>query len=228
MFSFIAKTAGCAPKAGGMLSKFATRGLKRPEIMGMRQLTFKNGFHTRPTFTNSAFWDHGHTGSVAQTMSFRNAQNSNLGTTGLLLGIMGLSATYLIHHNPILNDSANIYSVEGLPPAPKGYEYVKVPEKPKFDKLFGGRLNYKELTLGSMFGLISGLIVGQLSTVFVFIALGAYLAAQYLHAQGILTVPVTKIIKVGSEDIDVRQMVFDQPSFSITYILSFLIAAYNV
>lgn len=228
MFSFIGKTAGYAPKAGGVLSRFAARGLKGSGITMMNQLGLRNEFHTRPAFANSFSWGRQSDGSIVETMSFRNAQNGNISRAGLLLGIVGLSATYLVHHNPILNDAANLYSVEGLPAPPKGYDYVKLPEKPKFDKVFGGKLNYKELTLGSVFGLVSGLIVGQLSTVFVFIALGAYLAAQYLHAQGILTVPVTKIIKVGSEDIDVRQMVFDQPSFSITYVLSFLIAAYNV
>ncbi|VEU24029.1 DEKNAAC105244 [Brettanomyces naardenensis] len=152
-------------------------------------------------------------------------ESSQRARTGLVIGIMGLSATYMVNHNPIKNDSA--YYDQQLPPPPAGYGYVKVPEKPKYDGAFGGKLSYKELTLGSVFGLVSGLIVGQLSTVFVFIALGAYLAVQYLHAQGILTIPVTKIIRIGSEDIDVRKMVFDRPSFSITYILSFLVAAYN-
>lgn len=143
-------------------------------------------------------------------------------------GLLGLGVAFAINTNQIHNDAAaSAYELEGLPPPPKGYDYVKVPEKPKYNGAFGGKLNYKELTIGSVFGMVSGLIAGQLSSVFVFLALGAYLAVQYLHAQGILTIPITKVIRVGSEDIDVNKMIFEQPSFSITYLLSFLIAAYN-
>lgn len=140
-----------------------------------------------------------------------------------MLGVVGLSATYLAaNRHTILNDAAY-----GMPPAPKGYTYVQVPNTPQYDGAFGGKLNYKELALGSVFGTIAGLVCGQLSSFFVAAGLGFYLVFQYLYSQGIVTVPFTKVIKIGSEYIDVKKMVFDKPSFNLTFISSFLIAAYN-
>ncbi|QPG75583.1 hypothetical protein FOA43_002940 [Brettanomyces nanus] len=190
--------------------------LKYAPRLGISPLFLKNSFNLSKRVNGKSFSSYGWKSHY---------DHSSRASKGVVIGLMGISATYLINHNPIRNDSALAYS-QG-PTTPKGYQYVKIPEKPKYDGAFGGRLNYKQLALGSIFGMLSGLIAGQLSSLFVFFSLGVYLAAQYLHAQGVLTIPMTKIVRIGTEDIDIRQMVFEQPSFSITYVLSFLIAAYN-
>lgn len=93
---------------------------------------------------------------------------------------------------------------------------------------FGGRVNYNELTIGSITGLFLGIIAGKLSSAIVFLTLSGYFLTQFLESRGIISIPWTQVIQVGSEKIDVKSLVLDKPAFKIPFVLSFLIAAYNI
>ncbi|GME92671.1 unnamed protein product [[Candida] boidinii] len=161
--------------------------------------------------------------------SYKSASSSftSPGKYGLLLGLVGFGSTYSIINKPLIkNDSAYATSPEIIQRRASGA--VSEAAKPEFDGALGGRLNYQELSIGSMAGLILGIIAGKLSSVIVFTSISIYLTIQFLNAKGIITVPFTRIIKVGAQSIDIRAMIFEQPSFNITFILTFLLAAYSV
>lgn len=93
---------------------------------------------------------------------------------------------------------------------------------------FGGKLDYQELTIGSITGLFLGILAGKLSSAIVFLTLSAYLLTQFLENRGIITIPWRQFINIGTEKIDVKKLVLNQPSFKISFVLTFLIAAFNV
>ncbi|KAH3666454.1 hypothetical protein OGAPHI_003450 [Ogataea philodendri] len=142
---------------------------------------------------------------------------------GVSLGVLGFSSYWLwnnqIKSEVAVNDQSRLAFEKGA---------QDLAQKPVHDKSFGGKLNYQELSIGSMCGLACGIVVGKLSSLIVFVSLSFYLGVQFLQSRGIITIPWTRYIKVGSQLIDVRQMVFEQPSFNITFILTFLLAAYYV
>ncbi|GME79480.1 unnamed protein product [Ambrosiozyma monospora] len=148
---------------------------------------------------------------------------------GLSLGLAGAVTAFATHNNPLKNDSSyNTIQAEATN-ALNDVNRAFTPEKktPRFDGAFGGKLNYTHLSIGSMFGLVIGLCVGKLSSLFVFISLGVYLSVQFLNQKGIINITTTKFIKVGNSYVDIRDMILEQPSFNIPFILSFLIGAYN-
>ncbi|KAG7752132.1 hypothetical protein KL911_003930 [Ogataea haglerorum] len=142
---------------------------------------------------------------------------------GVSLGVLGISS-YWLYHNQIRNEVAigdqKQLQIEST--------VQDIAQKPQYDKSFGGKLDYQELSLGSMCGLVCGMVMGKLSSIFVFLSLSFYLGVQFLNSRGIVTIPWTRYIKMGSHLIDVRQMIFEQPSFNISFILTFLLAAYYI
>lgn len=115
--------------------------------------------------------------------------------------------------NPIGQISSNVKSVATDTPASTG---------------FGGRVNYNELTIGSITGLFLGIIAGKLSSAIVFLALSGYFLTQFLESRGIISIPWGKVIHIGSETIDLKSLVLEKPSFKVPFVLTFLIAAYNI
>lgn len=101
---------------------------------------------------------------------------------------------------------------------------TKTPTKTRF----GDYLNYEELTIGSVTGLFLGIILGKLSQVFVFISLSSFLLVEFLQSRNIINVPWNYILTVGKQKINLKQLVFEKPSFKISFVLSLIIAAYNV
>lgn len=89
-------------------------------------------------------------------------------------------------------------------------------------------LNYQELCIGSITGLFLGIIAGKLSSAIVFLTLAGYFLTQFLESRGIVTIPWRQVVTVGKEKIDVKSLVLEQPSFKVPFVLTFLIAAYNV
>lgn len=77
-------------------------------------------------------------------------------------------------------------------------------------------------------GLFLGVIIGKLSQVIVFASLASYFLVEFLESRGIITIPWNYFITVGKERISLKQLFFEQPSFKISFVLSFIIAAYNV
>ncbi|CAI5756905.1 unnamed protein product [Candida verbasci] len=105
---------------------------------------------------------------------------------------------------------------------------IKVNEKGYTESRFNNYLNYQELTIGSVTGLFLGIIIGKLSQVFLFVTLSSYLLLEFLQSRNVINIPWNKIVSIGKEKIDIKQLVFEKPSFKISFILSLIIAAYNV
>ncbi|MCP8718196.1 MAG: FUN14 domain-containing protein [Asgard group archaeon] len=108
-------------------------------------------------------------------------------------------------------------------------EQVKSEIQQPFKKSrFNGYLNYEELTIGSVVGLFLGIIIGKLSQVIVFVSLSSYFLLEFLENRNIITIPWNYFITIGKERINLKQLFFEKPSFKISFVLSFIIAAYNV
>ena len=91
-----------------------------------------------------------------------------------------------------------------------------------------GKLNYSDLSIGSITGLFLGIVIGKLSTAIVFLSLSSYLLLQFLENRGIITIPWTSVLSFGGRKLDLKTLVFNRPSFKISFIATFLLAAYNV
>lgn len=93
----------------------------------------------------------------------------------------------------------------------------------------GRYINYQQLTLGSMTGAFSGFIIGKFSKLLVVLCVSGYLTTQFLYSRGIqipgLQFLSTTIIQWGKESISVRDLVMEQPSFKVSFISAFVVAA---
>ncbi|KHC40913.1 Protein not essential for viability [Candida albicans P76055] len=101
-------------------------------------------------------------------------------------------------------------------------------QKQYHESRFSNYLNYEELTIGSVVGLFSGVIIGKLSQVIVFVSLSSYFLIEFLENKNIIHIPWNYFITIGKEKINLKQLFFEKPSFKISFVLSFIIAAYNV
>lgn len=135
-----------------------------------------------------------------------------------LASVLGFSALALGSFlNPILNNAA-----------------IRLNLAPVFDSAphskTNGRfyLNYQELTIGSVTGMVLGIIIGKISSMLVFLGLSSYFLIQFLELRNIITIPWNSIISVGKERINVKDLVFNNVNFKIAFVLTFLIAAFNV
>lgn len=102
------------------------------------------------------------------------------------------------------------------------------PQQQYHESRFNNYLNYEELTIGSMVGLFLGVIIGKLSQVIVFVSLLSYFLIEFLENKNIIHIPWNYFITIGKEQINLKQLFFEKPSFKISFVLSFIIAAYNV
>lgn len=152
------------------------------------------------------------------TKSFRSLPLL-FGSTGSLV----LFHTY--HHNFIHNDTAVLSS---SPVGEQIHSNVTVQRKKIHSSRFGGALNYQELSIGSITGLFLGIIVGKLSSAIVFLSLSSYFLIQFLESRNIISIPWNSVINLGSNKINVKELLLHKPSFKISFVLSFLIAAYNI
>lgn len=132
-----------------------------------------------------------------------------------------LSGAILRTQPVIFNDALSVSNPQRnyLPPA--------VQAKVRTSR-FNGKLDYSELCLGSLTGLFLGIVVGKLSSVLVVISVSTYLLIQFLENRGMISIPWTSILNIGNRKWDVKQLFFDKPSFKVSLVLSFLIAAFNV
>ena len=95
-------------------------------------------------------------------------------------------------------------------------------------KDFQATINFEQMTIGLITGMVLGVIVGKLSLALVLVTLLAYFLVSYLEKKGIISVPWNQIISLGREKINVKHLIFEKPSFKVPFSLAFLIAAYNV
>lgn len=124
---------------------------------------------------------------------------------------------YFSRKRAVLNDTATAYKPT-----------VTIPKREPVTSRFNGKLNYQELSIGSITGLFLGIIVGKLSSAILFLSLSTYLLLQFLESRNVITIPWNAIINIGSEKINVKELILHKPSFKISFILSFIIAAYNI
>lgn len=132
-----------------------------------------------------------------------------------VLGFSALALGSLL--SPILNNAAIRLNLAPI--------FESAPHS-KTDGRF--HLNYQELTIGSVTGMVLGIIIGKISSMLVFLGLSSYFLVQFLELRNIITVPWNSIISIGKERINVKDLVFNNVNFKIAFVLSFLIAAFNV
>ena len=101
-------------------------------------------------------------------------------TTKLGLAI-GASTALLLHtHSKILNEAANLGTININTPNQYNPKQIVDPDSlshPRTSR-FNGNLHYRQLSYGSLAGLFFGVVIGKLSSVLVFITLSAVLTLQ--------------------------------------------------
>lgn len=133
-----------------------------------------------------------------------------------------LGTSYLLRPRTIIfNDAVAISQTQ------KTYAPESVATKARHSRL-SGKLDYGELCLGSVTGLFLGIIIGKLSSAIVFLTASSYLLLQFLENKGVIKIPWTSILTIGGRKWDLKSLFFNQPSFKLSFVSSFLIAAFNV
>lgn len=92
-------------------------------------------------------------------------------------------------------------------------------------------LVYEQLTLGSMTGALAGYVLGKLSKALVVLFISGYLASQFLYSRGIEIPGLTAshlsqvVVAWGREKMSLKELVMNQPSFKVSFVTAFLVAA---
>lgn len=145
-------------------------------------------------------------------------------------GSLLLSATLLQVLKPrgsILNDTIiGVNQKMGLP------NEIGLPTR-SYPSRSNRRAIYSQLCYGSIVGVICGVIVGKISSLLVFITGIGFLCLQFLQNRGMISSDSTRslshyAVKIGREKIDLNTLLWDRPSFKISFILTFGLAALNV
>ncbi|ODV72762.1 Fun14p CYBJADRAFT_168299 [Cyberlindnera jadinii NRRL Y-1542] len=152
---------------------------------------------------------------------------SSISKLALIVGASGAFA--LQAHSKILNEAVNLGTID----TSKLQSNIKAvdptaPQPAVVNSRLNGNLKYRQLCYGSLIGLFTGVVVGKLSSVLGFITLSTVLLLQFLQSRGIIHIPWTTIVRVGSDRVDLRNLFFEDPSFKISFALSFIIAAFNI
>lgn len=189
----------CSSMLRNPISQIASRRIGTPQSLLIRRSAF-------------------HSSSFAATT--RPLSKSVFPRLALASSIAFVSYTSFKLQSPIRNDAAlQVPTVD-----------IKVSKKPAavHKSRFHGYLDYRELCIGSVTGLILGVVIGKFSSALVFLSLASYFLVQFLEANNIVVIPWKKIIRVGTEDIEVKELVLSNPSFKLSFVSSFLIAAFNI
>lgn len=141
------------------------------------------------------------------------------------LGILGVSSLYLVAHKPILNETAGFANQPVSINTQQAANVYYDDTKSFYDGAFNGKLNYHQVALGSMTGLILGYAISRLSTVLFCFSLAFYLINVYLRKQGIISIDTKKMVKGAVSSISWDELVFEQTSFSVPFVCSFLMSA---
>lgn len=92
----------------------------------------------------------------------------------------------------------------------------------------GKSLDYGDLCMGSVTGIFLGIIIGKLSSAIVFLSVSSYLLLQFLENRGIINIPWTSVISIGKEKLDLKTLLFNKPCFKVSFVSTFLLAAWNI
>ncbi|CAK9436050.1 uncharacterized protein LODBEIA_P06080 [Lodderomyces beijingensis] len=163
--------------------------------------------------------------SVADT--FHNSQSHRQHSPfKILASALGASLFFYTVSSPLFNDAAALTPGEQIQRQSKVVFPHHAPTVS--ESHLNNKLNYKELTLGSVTGLFIGIILGKLSQVFLFVSLSSFFLLEFLENRGIINIPWNYIVTLGKDKIDVKKLIFEKPSFYISFVLSLIVAAYNV
>lgn len=146
---------------------------------------------------------------------------------------VGIAAPWLYKSGSIIyNDAVVDAGRNSAVPSAALAEGATEPAKTR--SRFGGKLDYRQLCIGSIFGLVLGVVVGKISTLLVYLTAVGFLTIQWLQNRGMIDKDITGsifaryIIKTGRETIDLNTLVWERPSFKISFLLTFLLAAANI
>lgn len=147
---------------------------------------------------------------------------------------VGIAAPWVFNlHNTIYNDAVvDAHRNPGAAAASLAQGNVREPIKKK--SRFNGKLDYRQLCIGSIMGLILGVVVGKVSTLLVYITAAGFLGLQWLQNRGIVDKNATQslfaryIIKSGRETLDLNTLIWERPSFKLSFLLTFVLAAANI
>lgn len=141
------------------------------------------------------------------------------------VGISSVTTGYIMAHKKIYNDSAMTYNGQTLESNVKSISHELDPSKPRYDGAFNGKLNYRQVAMGSTIGMAIGFCISRLSSVLFVLSLGVYLIGVYLKRQGIQFIDTKGVVKGAANSINWEELLFNQVSFSAPFILSFLFSA---
>lgn len=201
----------------GFTGNFATKlnGLRSVRTSIQSQVGQRLFSHSKVVKNN--FHNHASAGTYAAAKP-----KPNMALT--MLGVLGVSSLYLAAHKPILNDAgfANPPISIERKSAPNAYYD---PNAPVYDGAFNGRLNYRHVAMGSISGLIIGYALSKLSTIIFVLAIGSYMINTYLRKQGVVLPDTKSVVKGAVNSLSWDEVVFEQSSFTVPFILSFLTSA---
>lgn len=154
--------------------------------------------------------------------------------TGLALGTsIGIGTPWVC--KTIYNDA--IVDVNSPKSLQKGQE-IGLPSREhkntEATSRFNGILDYRQLCYGSIIGVFLGVVVGKISSLLVFLTASAYLGVQFLQNRGVVDKGATQrlleglTIKTSRESIDLNTLVWERPSFKVSFLLTFVLAAVNI
>ncbi|SCU78836.1 LAME_0A06040g1_1 [Lachancea meyersii CBS 8951] len=144
------------------------------------------------------------------------------GLTALALSLQHFSSNNAIRNDTILDVKQRHQT---LP------DEVGVPVRTVESKV--RKLNYRQLCLGSIIGLVAGVVVGKISTVLVFLTAFGLLSVQWLENRGLVdkrsTWGLSKyVLRTGKESVDLNTLIWEKPNFKIPFLLTFVLAAVNI
>lgn len=142
------------------------------------------------------------------------------------IGISSVATGYIMAHKKVFNDSAITYNGSSLESNVKSVSNdLDQLKTSRYDGAYNGKLNYRQIALGSTIGMAVGFCISRLSSVLFVLSLGAYLVGVYLKRQGIQFVDTKGIFKGAANSINWEELLFNQVSFSAPFILSFIFSA---
>lgn len=147
---------------------------------------------------------------------------------------VGIAAPWLYKSSSLIYNDA-VVDAKSSPGAALATLAEGATEKPaRTRSRFGGKLDYRQLCIGSILGLVLGVVVGKISTMLVYLSAVGFLGIQWLQNRGVIDKSTTGslftryVIKTGRETLDLNTLIWERPSFKLSFLLTFLLAAVNI
>lgn len=141
------------------------------------------------------------------------------------LGLAGLVCLAAPRWQPVANDSPAQRMAGDVELAVRKELATSAPPR---KTRFHGLVDYRELSMGSITGMVLGVVIGKLLHVLVVVLMVAYFAWQYLAQQGMVRAPlVGRVVNIGKKHVNVDELV-QNPSFKVSFVAAFAVAAFNV